>query len=208
MAKGRKNDGVEAETNGSVVAAQEFTVEDAEAVANDPNDPRMTIKQAAEYLGLNPQTFRNTIKTRPEFTASGVVIHETIEGTNYTLVKISKSALDAYDVNRKSGDPVRMRDGTRKFIIKLTAEQLDAFKSGQLDTTAIDINPASQRAVKAETANGADEEANEAPEAQGDNDLSGASADTDDRDGSIFQVGIDTSTHDEYENSQVDGQRW
>lgn len=164
------------------------------------NDERMTILDAAAYLGVNVNSFRNAIKHRPEFTASGVVIREKIPGSNYELVKISKSALDAYDANRKSGDGVRMRDGTRKFIVKLTADQIEAFKAGTLDTTTIELVPASQRAVKPAVAEAFDTEEDHGIEDQGDNDLSGASAEPE-NDPVIF-AGLQD------EGYQHNGQRW
>lgn len=190
------------ETDDQAVAAQEYIVEDAKVVAGD-NDPRMTIKQAAEYLGVNTQTFRNTIKNRPEFTAAGVTIRVPIEGSDYSLVKISKSAIDAYASNRGNSDNVRMRDGTRKFILKLTPDQIEAFKAGTLDTTAIELVPASQRAVKPEMAT----EASEPTEDQGDNDLADASNETEDEDQESLFAGLQS---DGYTNSESNdnGQRW
>lgn len=163
--------------NGTAVAEVN---EVATAVAG--NDERLTILDAAEYLGVNVQTFRNTIKNRPEFTASGVVINEPVPGSKYHLVKISKSAIDAYKLNRESGDGIKMRDGTRKMIIKLTADQIEQFKAGTLDTKAIELVPASQRAVKVET-NGAVPEAFDTDEDHGTNDLV-------DEDQNIFTFGV------------------
>lgn len=88
-----------------------------------------SIAQAAEYLELSEQRIRKALK------AGTLAGHkETIEGTNYTVWKITRNALDAYR------EEFGARGRTKQWVVALTPEQLNELLP-TLKAMNIDLKP-------------------------------------------------------------------
>lgn len=103
-----------------------------------------TIKNAAKYLGADPddgratQAIRNAIRNRPEFrrTADGTDRALLVEIEGYDIPALTYAHRDALDVYRDRVDTGkgtgRERGGAKRYIIRLTAEQYAQYAAGDL----------------------------------------------------------------------------
>lgn len=94
-----------------------------------------TARQATEYLGGDPNNqqdvtrVRNAIKNRAEFKSPDAMRMVAIEGYDMPpLIYVSQGALDTYRENNVNGAATRVRDGAKRWIIRLTPDQEKLFE--------------------------------------------------------------------------------
>lgn len=127
-------------------------------------DTWLTVKQAVAYLGNEggdvaaAARIRNAIKNHRvfwNFDAEGNRVdldaadpavqnarHRPDDSVDYTIVEVRSGALEEYKRLVESGEVRRATRGPRKYIIALTAEDLDAFRAGTFDTRSAELRPA------------------------------------------------------------------
>lgn len=98
----------------------------------------LTIKQIREYTGAEVAAIRAALKSHEAFKGEGVVREREIPGTDYPPIKeAQKSAVDAWVKARaeqpKGGPASRVRDGAKRYIVRLPAASL----SGQTGTLTV-----------------------------------------------------------------------
>lgn len=95
----------------------------------------LTIKQAADYLGVDPeksQTVRNAVKNRAEFKAEGASLAVAIEGYDIPpLTYVSRAAVDLYRANNAAGTggSRRTASGVKRYILRISEDQKAALET-------------------------------------------------------------------------------
>jgi hypothetical protein len=116
-----------------------------------------TIRQSVAYLhdqygltDVTPQAIRNAAKARDEFKTAGAVTNDVVEGTDITVLRLNKIALDAYAAARKSGKVRTGRGGAAAgagvfYRVRLTNDQVAELRAAHPEFT---FEPASVRQRK------------------------------------------------------------
>lgn len=152
-----------------------LTVKQAVAYAqqNDPainaDSVRNAIKLRKEFhnyntvgeaLGIDAPTADTAPEGTPEnqIAATQNSRYRPDDSVDYKIVEVTQAALDAWLANRTATTGRATPDGTKAYVIRLTDDQVAAFKAGTLQTSTIPISQRSQPKAKAEPgANGVGE---------------------------------------------------